>query len=463
MSEEALGASFRDPSGFVFLRDGAVHRRVERSYASHYEHLMSSGLYEELSGAGLLVAHQEVPGSREDGEGHLTLRPEPIPFVSHPYEWCFGQLKDAALLTLRIQRAALRRGMTLKDASAYNVQFLRGRPVFIDTLSFETWNGRPWPGYRQFCQHFLAPLALAAFRDVRLLQLLRVHLDGVPLDLARELLPARTWWNPHLLVHLRIHARYQRRHQGRADPSPRERTLKPRAAEGLVSALSAAVRGLRWEPGDSEWSGYADGDSYAAGAAERKRALVRRHLEQIRPARLFDLGANTGEYSRVAADLGIETVSFDADPACVERSYRELRAAGETRVLPLVQDLANPSPALGWAGRERPGLAQRPFADAVLALALVHHLAIGHNVPLPLVTGWFAELAPHAVVEFVPKSDPKVGVLLATREDVFPGYTREGFEAAFGARFEILEAAPIGGSERILYRMRRREPPTSSS
>jgi hypothetical protein len=460
MHDGVLGASFRDPSGFVFSRDGVLYRQVNRSWAPHYQRLMASGLYRELVERGLLIPHQEVPGAPpEAAEAHVVLRPERVAFVSYPYEWSFSQLRDAALATLEAQRTALRFGMTLKDASAYNVQFHRGRPVWIDTLSFETWReGSPWVPYRQFCQHFLAPLALVAHRDPRLGALLRVHLDGVPLDLAAALLPARAWLDPHLLVHVRIHARFQRRHARRGDPGARGRRLSRRALEGLVGALEAAVRRLRWRTPESAWADYYAGDSYSPEAAEHRREQVAGWLARRRPATLLDLGANTGEMSRIASGLGIPTVSLDADPACVDRSYRQARAAGDTCLLPLVADLTNPSPALGWAHRERAALSERFRAEAVMALALVHHLAIANNVPLPRVAEWLAELGEELLVEFVPKNDPKLRRLLATREDVFSDYGREEFERAFARRFELLEVAPLRGSERVLYRMRRRAP-----
>jgi hypothetical protein len=456
MNDEVLGASFRDPSGFVFTRDGVVHRRVNRAYAAHYDRLMSSGLYEELTGQGLLLPHEEVEEGGA-GEAYLTLRPRQVPFLSYPYEWCFSQLKDAALATLRIQETALRYGMTLKDASAYNIQFPESRPVLIDTLSFECCEpGRPWIGYRQFCQHFLAPLALMAYRDVRLSQLLRVHLDGVPLDLARALLPARAWLNPHLLLHVRVHARYQRRYEGRADAAAKLRPVSRRSLEGLLAALRSAVRRLEWKPRDTQWTDYYEGDSYSERSGQHKRELVARYLERIAPRAVLDLGANTGVYSRIASDRGIPTLACDVDPACVERNYREVRAKRESNLLPLVLDLTNPSPAIGWANRERATLPERRPPETLMALALIHHLAIANNVPLPRIAAYFASLSKQLIIEFVAKSDPKVQLLLATREDIFPDYTREGFEEAFGERWVIDESAPVEASERILYRMHRR-------
>jgi hypothetical protein len=461
MPDEAIGASFRDPSGFVFEHEGTIFRQVNPDYAADYEQLMSSGLYDELVKKGLLVAHEEVPAPvAHAAEAFRTLRPQRIPFISYPYEWCFSQLRDAALTTLRVQQAALRHGMILKDASAYNIQFIAGRPIFIDTLSFTRYvEGSAWAGYRQFCQHFLAPLALAAYRDPRLFQLLRVHLDGIPLDLARMLLPARAWLNVHLWVHIRVHARYQHRYAGDTESTRKARSVNKQGVTHLVSALERATRKLDWTPEGTEWAEYYDGDSYEEASAAHKHALVDSYLETLQPGVVWDLGANTGVFSRIAAARGAEALAFDVDPACVERNYRQARRDDESRILPLLLDVNSPSPALGWAVAERRSIVERASADVVMALALIHHIAISNNVPLERIAAFLVRLAPDLIIEFVPKTDPKVGVLLATREDVFPAYDESGFEAAFAAHYEVLRRDGIDGSERTLYCMRRR--PTS--
>jgi len=451
-------ASFRDPCGFVYRRDGVLYRQVNAAGLADYEALMSSGLYEELTAAGVLIPHEDV--GQELAQNDLAarvLRPEPVPFVSHPYEWCCGALRDAALLTLRAERAALRRGLTLKDASAYNVQFRHGRPVLIDTLSFARLiEGEPWLSYRQFCQHFLAPLALMALRDVRLGSLLRVHLDGVPLDLAGRLLPWRSRLRPGLLMHLHLHARSQARWAD-APGQAREVSRKGmslRAREGLVDSLEGAVRGLKPKPARSAWRDYYDESSYSEEAMGHKEELVSAYLADCAPGMVWDLGANTGRFARLAAAAGRPIVAWDLDPHAVEMAYATASADG---VLPLVLDLANPSPALGWAHRERASLAARGPAQTTLALALVHHLAVAGNVPLPRVADFMAEISRELIVEFVPKSDPQVRRLLASREDVFADYHREGFEAAFAARFETARSDVVRGTDRTLYLMRRRE------
>jgi len=455
MIERALGSSFRDPSGYLFERDGVLLRQVQRCYAPHYDRLMTSGLYTELVDRSLLIPHEEVADTG-GGEAYRTLQPERVAFISHPFEWSFSQLQDAALTTLRIARIALRYGMILKDASAYNVQFHRGAPIFIDTLSFEKYEeGAPWVAYRQFCEHFLAPLALMSYRDIRLGQLLRVHIDGIPLDLTRALLPRRAWLNVNLFMHIWLHAGYQRRYRNTSE-RVRVRTIGRKSLENLIRSLESSAGKLSWRAAGTEWAEYYAGDSYTESASDDKCEIVARFLDCAKPASIWDLGANTGTFSRLAIERGIPTVAFDVDPACVDRSYREARRAGETGLLPLLLDLTNPSPAFGWAHTERASLIERSSADLVMALALIHHLAISNNVPLVRIANLFAELADRLIVEFVPKCDPKIQQLLANREDVFPDYTREGFEVAFGSRFEIEERAPIRDSERTLYLMRRR-------
>jgi hypothetical protein len=442
-------ASFRDPSGFLFRRDGVLYRHVAPSYAPHYDLLMGSGLHRELVDAGLLVGHEEVAVEGHEG-AHRVLRPERVPFVSYPYEWAFSALADAALLTLDVAERALGRGLVLKDASAFNVQMRGSSPVFVDTLSFEARReGEPWAAYRQFCEHFLAPLALASRRDARLLGLFRAHLDGVPLDLASRLLPRSTWLRFGLLAHLHLHARSQAFYADR--PAPRRRTVGRTAHRALLDSLRRAVRSLRPPRGPSAWADYERTHGYADQTRQAKEEGVGRWLEGLRPRVVWDLGANVGRFARLAAARGVScVVGFDVDPAVVEAAWQAGRAESRRDILPLVLDLANPSPGLGWEGLERDSLAVRGPADALLALALVHHLAVGRNVPLPLVARFLAGLGRAAIVEFVPKDDPQTQRLLRSREDVFPGYSEGAFEAAFRAHFRLEAKEPLPGSGRVL-------------
>ncbi|HLA08217.1 MAG TPA: hypothetical protein VJ022_12270, partial [Anaerolineales bacterium] len=379
------------------------------------------------------------------------IQPERVAFISYPYEWSFGQLKDAALATLSIQRRALKAGMSLKDASAYNIQFVRGKAALIDTLSFETYKeGQPWVAYRQFCQHFLAPLALMALNDVRLNQLLRVYIDGVPLDLASGLLPSRTWFNFGLLTHIHLHAGAQKRYSGE-DVKSRSGTMSQQAMAGLIDNLEATIKKLDWTPRGTEWGDYYGNTNYSDAAFEHKKRLVEEWTNRIKPMLAWDLGANNGVFSRVVSGTGAQVISFDIDPAAVEQNYRKVKADKTQNLLPLLLDLTNPSPAIGWANRERNSFGERGPADLILGLALIHHLAISNNVPLPHLADFFAEAGKWLVIEFVPKSDSQVERLLTSRVDIFPQYTREGFEAAFSKRFDIRSAIDLRESERVLY------------
>jgi hypothetical protein len=385
-----------------------------------------------------------------------VLKPEQVPFVSYPYEWSFSQLKDAALTTLLIQKKALEFGMCLKDCSAYNIQFFKGSPVFIDTLSFERYEeGKPWVAYRQFCQHFLAPLALMSHRDVRLGQLSRVHLDGVPLDLASRLLPGRTRLSFSLLFHVHLHARSQSRYAARQIDTKRHRVSRL-GLVGIVDSLESAVRKMRWHPGGTEWGEYYQDTNYSTAAFEHKKQIVAEFLGRIKPGNVWDLGANTGVFSRLASQMGVPTISFDIDPAAVERNYLDCRRDSETNILPLLLDLTNPSPGIGWQSRERASLLDRGPADTLLALALVHHLAISNNVPLGKVAEFLAGICEWLIIEFVPKSDSQVKRLLATREDIFPRYDQGAFESDFGQYFAIQRSAKTRESERTLYLMEKR-------
>lgn len=451
--------SFRDPAGFVFERDGVLLREVDRSFATTWDAVVDSGLYEALHQRGLLVAHEVVDPALGSDRAHAVLRPVRLPFVSFPYEWSPGQLRAAALLTLEVQDVALDHGMVLRDASAYNVQFHRGRPVLIDTLSFEPWvEGAPWDAYGQFCDHFLAPLALQVLVDHRLRRLLVGDVGGVPVDLAAALLPGRTRLRPSLLTHLHLHGR-SRAAQGEADPDAERRTVRfsRNAMIGLVRGLRKAVEPLTWDGAGTTWSDYDEtSDHYDEAARAAKEQVVAATVGRVVPATVWDLGANTGRFARLAAASGADVVAFDLDAGAVERGWQAVAAdppaTGE--VLPLVLDLANPSPGLGWATTERPSLGDRGPADLVLALALVHHLAIGNNVPLVDVVAELARLGRHVLVEWVPKDDVKVRTLLATRRDVFADYTDEAFEAALTAAGTVVERTPVPGTGRELVLLR---------
>jgi ribosomal protein L11 methylase PrmA len=454
-----IAASFRDPSGFMFTREGVLYRQVNQSYREEYTQLMDSGLYAKLTKAGLLISHVETEEQPADSAlAYRVIQPEQVPFITYPYEWSFGMLKAAARATLAIQKRALKAGMTLKDASAYNIQWVHGKATLIDSLSFDIYHeGEPWVAYRQFCQHFLAPLALMAYTDIRLNQLLKVYIDGVPLDLAARLLPFRSRLNLSLLTHLHVHARMQRRH---ADQTDQQRVnsgqMTKQAMLALIENLDTTVKKMQWTPAGTEWGDYYNITNYSEVAFQHKRELVSEWLARVEPGSVWDLGANDGTFSRLVSDRGIHTLAFDVDPAAVEQNYLNVKSKKEQYLTPLLLDITNPSPAIGWHNRERDAFLERGPADMVLALALIHHLAISNNVPLPQLSEFFADTGKWLVIEFVPKADSQVQKLLTSRKDIFSNYTLEAFEEAFQARFSIHEKVAVKESERFLFLMEKR-------
>jgi hypothetical protein len=456
MGHSFSAVSFRDPAGFVYCEQGDLRRQVNQVYSEHYDKLMTSGLYQELVEAGLLIKHAEIDAEALDPAlAYKVIRPEKIEFVSYPYEWSFSQLQDAALVALEVQRRALARGMTLKDCSVYNIQFHHGRPIFIDTLSFEIYReGDAWVGYRQFCEHFLAPLALESMIDHRLGQLCRTNIDGVPLDLAARLLPWRSKFRFGLGVHIHLHAALQRSHAGEAGTSKR-RPVTRGAMLGLVDSLKSTVSGLRWKPRGKGWDKYYDDNSYTREEFERKARLVAEFLKRTGSKTAWDLGANTGYFSHLASELGLSTIAFDFDPACVERMYLAVKERQEKKLLPLMLDLFNPSPPSGWLNQERSTIFERGEPDLVLALALVHHLAFTGNQPLENLATFFNRLAQWLVIEFVPETDPQSRLLLAGRRGIHHPYDRHHFEEMFSRYFTLIISEPVSQSGRVLYLMRR--------
>ncbi|HPZ08861.1 MAG TPA: SAM-dependent methyltransferase, partial [Candidatus Eremiobacteraeota bacterium] len=406
MGSNILPASFRDPSGFVFSQEGLLYRQINTVYRENYDFLISSGLYETLVKQELLIPHEEVSiDYRLSHSAYKVVKPETINFISQPYEWCFSQLKDAALTTLKIQKIAFDYKMSLKDSSVYNIQFRKGKTMLIDTLSFEKYReGEPWVAYRQFCQHFLAPLSLMAYRDVRLSQLFRIFIDGIPLDLASLLLPKRTYFSFPLLFNIHLHAKSQRHFAGKAVKKP-DRKIGRIQFLGIIDSLETAIKKMKWCPGGTEWADYYDNTNYSSEAFQTKKQILSDFLDEIKPDNLWDLGANTGVFSRVSASKGINTIAFDIDPAAVEKNYLECVRTKSTNILPLLLDLTNPSPDIGWQNQERESIMKRGPADTVLALALIHHLAISNNLPFYKIADFFSKICKNLIIEFVPKSD----------------------------------------------------------
>jgi SAM-dependent methyltransferase len=449
--------SFRDPESRVFYAGGEVYRALSEEGLADFEALAASGLLDDPR-----IVATELAGDAPAAPGLLAtevagvLRHERVPFVSYPYEWTFSMLKDAALLQLDLLVTALDHGLILKDSTPYNVQFEGARPVFIDVGAFERLRaGELWVGYRQFCMLYLYPLLLQALKGVSFQPWLRGSIDGITATQARALMSARDRFRRGLTTNVFLHARLEQRDV--SSGAGVERELRRSGAErqlilANVRKMRKLVGRLEWSPPRGVWVDYAGHNTYASEDARRKDEFVRR-VATSKPWRLtWDLGCNTGRHSRIAAEGSAHVVAVDADQGPVELLYRQLRDAGDGRILPLTMNLADPSPPLGWRGVERKALLERGRPDLVLALALVHHVTIGANVPVSELVDWLADLGGALVVEFPTREDPMVQRLLARKRDgLHPDYERGYFERCLGEAFDVSRSEPLASGTRILY------------
>jgi len=460
-SEYKVMGSYKDPSGYMFQKGGQFFRRINECYLDTYHQIRDSGLFQELMKKRLLIEHDEI--SEQGGDDpHLIIRPRMISFITYPYEWCFSELKDAALVTLAIQKIAISKGFTLKDAHGFNIQFDHGFPVLIDTLSFDRWEHTPWDAYRQFCESFLIPLALMRYRSQHLNILLSRFLDGIPLEIGSGLLPLRTRLSIPILMHIHLHAGRVAAHaktdnMGNISPTLKSsRRFSERSMLGLCMSLEKAIRSIKPPEVESIWNTYYQKSCiYSQHAFEQKKQFIASVTQEKRPSVVWDLGCNTGEFSILAAKYCDLVVAVDSDPSCIERLYQYCRKEQVANILPLQIDLVNPSASRGWELKERLSLFERGGCDLALALALIHHLCISANIPMDYAARFFGRVSNRLIIEFVPKEDPQVQVLLSSRKDIFKNYNEEAFESAFKQYFQIVHSEQLADSNRTIYHMER--------
>lgn len=450
-----LSSSFRDPSGFVFEKDGILYRQVNKVFKDNFDLFSSSGLYNKLVQQQWLIPHEQLNENISGNpDCYVILKPARIGFISYPWEWSFDVLKDAALLTLQLAKLSMDHGMMLKDATPFNIQWRNGRMVFIDTLSFEKYEpAEPWIAYRQFCENFLAPLLLMHYSKQSLQQLMLAYPEGIPLAVAKSLLPARTKWSLHIYLHIHLHAKIA----GKKDNnSNRKSAFSAVKMKNLLMSLELLVNKLKLPAQSTNWSDYYSEAEKREGYLEKKKEILKSWIDQLTGIKTAaDLGANDGEFSKLLATKGIETVAADFDPYCINRLYNEIKKKGERKIQPLIIDLANPSPAVGLNNEERSSFTSRLQCELTTALALLHHLAVGKNIPLVMIADFFSRISPLLVIEFVPREDEKVKLMLSQKKDIYQDYTQENFEKAFGQYFSIQKKQPVEGSARTLYLMKR--------
>jgi hypothetical protein len=452
-------ASFRDPDGFVFSLDGIFYRRLT---PHAHARLRESQLFIDAAvQRGLVLPFEldiEAPAEAVSGGGSL-IRPERIELITYPHEWCFQQTKEAALATLDVNILALEHGLTLKDASAFNVQAYKGRMVLIDHTSFEETDGTiPWRPYSQFCRHFLNPLVIASYRDMHAGSLFRLDLDGVPQQTANDLLPWHARFVPSIAIHMYLHNRFIRR-------SPEfEASAKPvveKPGRGTQSSflkhLRSFIEGLAPSKAASNWANYYSQTNYSDATFEKKRELVVGCLAGRKFGTIWDVGANDGTFSRAVAPLASQVLALDLDHNAVNAGYEESQRTGARSIAHLIYNVCNPTPALGFNNAERSTLETRSKPDAIIALAVIHHLSITNNVPLDQSADYFADRAEELIIEFVAPEDSQVQRLLAQKNVAYAWYSEGHFQSSYSRRFELVSRQEITGSHRCIYHFKRRQ------
>jgi hypothetical protein len=447
-------SSFRDPAGFVFEKDGSIYRFITDNYKKQYLHLTGSGLFSDLISRKLLLPFSEVSDINNIPTWHKIIQPKQIPFLNYVWEWSFEQLRDAALTTLNICQISLEYGMILKDATHLNVQIIDGRAQFIDTLSFDFYEeGDEWIAYRQFCECFLNPLLLAAYCELDPHKLLRAWPEGIPAAVTSTLLPFRSKLKLSVLLHVHLQAKISSERNSDT-PKYKKRSLSSGQLKNILKDLRSCIENIKQKKQKSTWNNYYSETILSLDYLNKKKEVVCNWLKEIDYKSAIDYGANNGEFTAL---LNKESfiVAADIDSRCIDEMYVKIKKSTATNILPVVLDLTQPSPSTGWNNDEQKSFLSRNKFDLGLALALLHHLAIGKNIPLEMIASLFAESCNQLIIEFVPKSDPKVIEMLSNRKDVFEHYNLTEFEKQFSNYFTIIKKEIISGSERILYLMKK--------
>ena len=450
-------SSYRDPSGFIFTKDNTVYRQVNKVFKEQFNHFIESGCCEYLQRNRLLVRHEQVSENLLNSSDFYTiLKPEKIHVISYPYEWSFDMLKDAALLTLQLVNDCLPFGTILKDATPYNIQWHQGKPIFIDSLSFEKYDpSTPWIAYRQFCESFLSPLLLMHYTGRPLQTLLLAYPDGIPLPITKSLLPAKSRLSLDTYLHIHLHENLSR--QERKKNSSQQQNFSRKKLQRLVDSLQSLTNSLKWKGKPSTWENYYSEASQAGDYFQQKENVIESWLKELGDiSTALDLGANQGKFSHLLARKSIRVIATDFDHNAINNLYKQIKEDNEKNILPLVIDVANPSPSIGLNNSERPSFIERTKVDLCLALALVHHLSIGKNIPFGKIAELLKTITDYLVIEFVPKEDEKVKRMLTQKRDIYYNYNEGNFTQEFEKHFSIEKQQEIGGSGRILYQMRKR-------
>lgn len=449
-------ASYKDPSGFVFVEAGVVKRQINPIYFKQYQALKESGFFKQLFDNQLLVKHDEVFSSSEK----IVLQPEHISFITYPYEWSFNQYKAAALLTLKLQKFAIEHGFTLKDASAFNVTFNKGKAVFIDTLSFDFYiENSPWRAYKQFITHFLGPLVLAHYHGSQSLKLLSNFMDGIPLKMLASMLPFKTKLNPFLYSNIHLLAKFEDKHNQDYKRETKASTLSKKAQLNIVQSLYDYIRKLNLKE-SSEWGNYYNKINYSDSSFDFKSKIINQWVDNLNTKTLIDIGGNDGTFVRKIKASLQHALVCDIDNNAVDHNFKLINTNKDSYITPFVLDVLNPSASIGFNNLERFSFLKRikDFApDTTLALAVIHHMSLSGNVSFDMSARFFASFSKDLIIEFPKREDSWVQRLLNSKTDFkayFDFYNEDNFENSYKKYFQIIEKQHITGTHRVLYLMK---------
>ena len=450
--------SFRDPSGHIFYENDKVFRVVNYCYKKNYDHLIKSGLYEKLKNEKLLVEHSEVQKNKTEKQ-YKILQVEKIPFISYPYEWSFNQFKDSLLLTLKIQLICIEHNMSLKDSTPFNVQFINNKPVFIDTLSFELIedDNYVWKPYKQFCEMFLGPICLMSYVDPNLNKLMINYINGIPLAITNKLLPLKSKFNLSILMHIVLHNMLKKNGISKSDNFKNSTTITKPKHLNIIKQLESFVMGMKLPSFGSEWGEYNEETiSEKKGYVIDKENTVKSFLKDEKYDIVWDIGSNDGFFSRIIAEkYSNNLISFDIDWRCVNNNYLKCQTLNVKNVFPLLLDLSNPTPSIGWMNKERSSVYERfGSPDLISCFAVIHHI-INVGIPLENFMKFLSKSTKDILIEYVPFSDPKCQIIFKSRGQDFKYPTEKEFIRELETEFRIIFKKNLNETKRSLFLLRK--------
>ena len=462
--------SFRDRANQVYYVDGRVLRGLSETALAHWHALVGQKFFQKMLKKGRVIGTELLAG--DDGLGATiakdgwsgVLEHRTLPMVTYPYEWTFGMLKDAALLHLDLLEELIENDWILKDATAYNVQWIGPKPTFIDVVSFEPLQkNAPWIGYRQFCMMFLIPLLLKAHRDIDYIPFLRSDLEGISPAEAVKFFSFPGLFKKGVFMHVYLHSKLQVAY---SDDQPKKRDVSNKKVKhtkamvlGTIQGLRRLVKRLKLKNQPTTWGDYDQKHSYSDESFEQKQAFVQRHVEKKHWGMIWDIGCNTGTFSKLCSPFADSVLSIDGDAMAIEKLYQQQKREEKSNILPLIMNLGNLSPNQGWRGQERKALEERGTPDFLLCLALIHHMVISANIPMRDFLAWIRSLDSDVILEFVGPEDEMTQHLLKNRVNQYTDYTEENFDSIASEMFTIVEKMPLKSGRRQIYYLQ----PQSSS